>query len=105
MNGREWLDRRVPPVPAAFRPWLDELLSDLASPAAAPDTEKLVEAAETALAQALSPFARERGGAFDLLAADAMATYAAEIALEGSEDPVKLLAPMVERLARADRTG
>jgi hypothetical protein len=63
-----------------------------------------MEAAMEALGRALAPEGRERGGAFDLLAADAFVTWAAEASLD-SEAPNETLREMAERLARGPAPG
>lgn len=78
-----WPAGEEPPVPEEFAPWLvapqgsttDRELSR-------PDRAALFTAALEALARALRPEGGERGGAFDLLAADGLVTYAARAALE-----------------------
>ena len=52
--------------------------------------EDLVREAERALDRALDPGDRPRGGAFDLLVADALVTWAAEAALERGDGEVRL---------------
>jgi hypothetical protein len=58
-----------------------------------------MDAAVASLERALEPEGRERGGAFDLLAADAFVTWAAEAGLE-REDPGPWLVEMTRRFAR-----
>lgn len=69
-----------------------------------PDPVALETAALAALARALSPGGRERAGAFDLLAADAFVTWAAEAGLD-EEDPETRLRSLVRRVARAPGAG
>jgi hypothetical protein len=100
-----------PPVPATFRERLRPLVgggsgSDAAAgdTGGAPSPLALEAAARAALARALSPGEAERRGAFELLAADALLTWAAEGAL-GTEDPEGLLVAMVGRLCEAREAG
>ena len=72
------------------------------SPAGLPDPEVLLDVAMTALGRALDPEGRERGGAFDLLAADAFATWAAEAGLD-RDDPDAWLQEMMGRFAQGPR--
>jgi hypothetical protein len=67
-----------------------------------PDPELLMDAAMASLERALAPEGRERRGAFDLLVADAFATWAAEAGL-AEEDPRAWLEEMTKRLARGPR--
>lgn len=106
MNRPTWLDRVEPPVPASFRPWLElpvPARSDVrarrdGSEGVLPDSDRLERAALEALKRALTPGGRERRGAFDLLAADAFVTWAAEAALD-EEDPEARLRSLVRRMA------
>jgi len=63
-----------------LEPWLGDAIGRPASP------EALAESARRALRAAAARPGRVRESAFDLLAADALLTYACEAALE-SEDP------------------
>ncbi|MDT8369437.1 MAG: hypothetical protein RQ745_09545 [Longimicrobiales bacterium] len=94
----EWVARRTPPVPAGFRACvkLDDPQRDAATPEAR--VEGLLGEARAALARARAHHASDRDGAFDLLAADAFATWAAEAALE-ADDPIGALAALASRLS------
>lgn len=74
---REWIMSRQPPVPEAFAEYMQP-----AEPNAVAGVDALVAEAGRALGFALQGDARERRGAFDLLAADGFATWACEAALE-----------------------
>jgi hypothetical protein len=93
MNVDDWMARRVPPVPEGFRPWIAGAL------AAVPRGEaELTREARSALARAAKG-SGERNGAFDLLVADALATWAAEAVLEEDEAEGRL-EELVRSLAR-----
>lgn len=94
MTAADWLARVEPPVPEGFRPWLEP-------GGRTPTADGLRRAALDALARALAPEGRERGGAFDLLAADAFLTWAAEAALD-TERPEVALRGLVRSVAGAD---
>ncbi len=116
MTDPDWLAGLEPPVPETFRGWLS--LPDppagrvvrgggASGPAEEagggsagrlPAAERLERAALECLARALAPEGRERGGAFDLLAADAFVTWTAEAALDG-EDPEARLRSLVRRVS------
>ena len=84
MTRRSWLDGRLtrPPEPLEV-----ELRARLGEVEGAGDPATVLQsAAEDALQRALGQPGRVRGAAFDLLAADALLTYACEVALEG-DDP------------------
>lgn len=109
MSGADWLRRIDPPVPPGFDSWLElpptETPIDGSSslrPGGArrvlPAPSELVEAAISAVGRALAPEGREREGAFDLLAADAFATWAAEAALDRPEVEDRLM-ELRDRLA------
>jgi len=95
---REWVESRTPPVPRGFRPWVK--LDDPERPAGTADerVDGLVEESRAALARARRRDATDRAGAFDLLAADAWATWAAEAALD-TDDPVARLTELARRLS------
>ena len=92
MTLEEWLAGRTPPVPEAFRSWMQP-----AHPDAPAGLDSLTREAHEALARALSPEGRPRRGAFDLLAADGFLTYACEAALE-TDDPRAALDGVVRSL-------
>ncbi|MDT8342394.1 MAG: hypothetical protein RQ751_12850 [Longimicrobiales bacterium] len=60
--------------------------------------EALAREGARALAGALEPAGRPRGGAFDLLAADGFVTWACEAALEQA-DPLEVLHALALRFA------
>ena len=82
-------------VPDAFRPWLEAWLP----PGSPGDRATLVAAGVRALEAALAPEGRQRAGAFDLLAADALVTRACEAAA-AEPDPGAALADVLRRVAR-----
>jgi len=74
---RDWLSRRTPAPP-------DELASAIRSavPTSDPTAMQLLEAAQALLERVLASECAQRDAALDLLAADALVTYALEIANE-----------------------
>ena len=100
MSESKWIEGRVPPVPIAFRPWMEEPRTMGSANRSGPSPEALAEAAEKALTRSLGPSGRERDGAFDLLAADGMITYACEAIVAKSSDPLPGLRTVVRRLTR-----
>ncbi len=99
---RSWIEGRTPPVPADFREHVR--LEDPQRPGstAAERVNGLVEETRLALARAADRDDSDRAGAFDLLAADAWATWASEAALE-TEDPVATLTDLAMRLSATSR--
>ena len=83
MTVGEWLETRTPPAPAA----LAERLRLAAGPALARDaadaSQVLLAAAEERLGSFLAADAGRRGDALELLAIDALVTYAFEAAADG----------------------
>lgn len=76
----EWIDRRQPPAPRAFRPYLE------AAGPASPDGFATAAAAAMRMCAAKDP--KDRAAAFSLLAADAFITYACQVVLlEGGGGP------------------
>jgi len=108
MSDSDWLGGIVPSVPEDFVSRLALMVEEVAAPGslpkrgALPDPDYLMDAALAALVRALAPEGRERRGAFDLLVADALATWAAEAGLD-EEDPEARLGEMVECLAEGPR--
>ena len=88
-----WIASRQPPVPGDFGQWMVPERGE-----AEASTGTLASEAERALARALNPEGRPRGGAFDLLAADGFLTWACEAAIE-SDDPDAALAGLIERFS------
>ena len=82
-------------VPDALRPWLEAWLP----PGSPEDRATLLAAGLRALEAALAPEGRERAGAFDLLAADALVTRACEAAAAEAE-PGAALAEILRQVAR-----
>jgi hypothetical protein len=93
MTVDDWIAARVPPVPSGFRPWLARALAE------APEREGSLGAEARSLLVQASEGRGEREGAFDLLVADALATWAAEATLE-HEDAQARLEELVRALAR-----
>jgi hypothetical protein len=92
-----WLDARRPVPPAALRARIDaalggELLADVDDV-----TETLLAAGERLVGSLLDDDATSRGSALDLLAADALVTYAFEAA---SERPAELSGRAAMAMAR-----
>lgn len=88
----EWIDHRTPPVPEAFRRWMNP-----ASPDTPMSVAALVREARRSLARGREHDPRAREGAFELLAADGFATWACEAALD-ERDPVASLTGIVDAL-------
>ena len=90
-----WLETRAPVPP----PELVARLHDLTAPFASrePTAETLLDAAETAMASLLHDGCLTRTSALDLLAVDALVTYAFEAA---ADDPERIDARTQQALAR-----
>jgi len=95
---RAWLDGRTPVVPVAFRPYVRLTDPDREADLPGDRVDALTEEARSALADARRRDPSDRDGAFDLLAADAWATWAAEAALD-TPDPVAALTDLARRLS------
>ena len=92
MSVANWLAAQTPPVPLGFRPWLERALTE---PPEGP--EALAREAATALDRCLKGEG-VRDGAFELLVADAFATWAARAVLEEG-DAERRLEDLVRALA------
>jgi hypothetical protein len=103
VNFGDWLDSRRPPPPIALR----ERLQAVANPAmtsSAPDPGALIETAEHLLASLLRNNASRRERALDLLAADALVTYAFEAAAEDASNLEGLTSDAMRRLSAVATT-
>lgn len=99
---RSWVERRTPPVPTDFRPHVQLSDPDLRCETAEERVDALVAETHAALARASARDPVDRAGAFDLLAADAWATWAAEAALE-TTDPEATLTELASRFSTVAR--
>ncbi len=81
---RTWIETRRPPAPMDLGRWLH------ADAESGSMTERITFLARTALDEARAQPGRVRESAFQLLAADALVTYACEAALEEANPPAAL---------------
>lgn len=95
----EWLDRVTPTPPPALRVRLVELLAPHAARPAGDAAAACLEAGEAQLAIMLSSQATDRGSALDLLAVDALVTYAFEAACEAPAALERLANDAMTRIA------
>lgn len=95
MTIREWLSTRTPAAPAPLRDRLDAILGERADASAAAATQVFIEAARETLDELLAARRFERDGALDLLAVDALMTFAYEHAAESG-----LASAVLEQLTR-----
>ena len=107
MTLERWLAGRTPPPPAALADRLRELLAECDGDARdLPVADALVRAAEGVLTRLLREGCGTRTSALDLLAADALATYAFEAAAEEPESmQARTERAMVRVAALADAGG
>lgn len=80
MTVREWLAERRPAPPIALRARIEAVLGAAAEESAAGTTEICLRAAERVVTELLRGDCASRESALDLLAADALVTYAFEAA-------------------------
>ena len=106
MTLAQWLDQRQPVPPPALRSRIDAALgSDLHASAADP-SETLLAAGERLVRALLADEATSRDSALDLLAAEALVTYAFEVASERPGDLAQRAAAAMTRIARlGDASG
>jgi hypothetical protein len=99
----EWLSTREPAPPAALDARIRDLVGAHANVAFAEAPETLLAIAETQLARLVAEGASGRGGgaALDLLAVDALVTYAYEAASEQEDAGRAFATGGVSRLAVA----
>jgi hypothetical protein len=82
MTVGEWLHTRTPQPPLALVARLDALVANANGNSAANVPDALLDAGERIIADLLRPEGSTRDSALDLLAADALMTYAMEAAAE-----------------------
>lgn len=97
MTVSEWLDGRTPPGPAALRARIDDALGAAAAGDSATATTACLAAAERLVEDLMLRDCTSRESALDLLAADALVTYAFEAA---SETPAELVQRATEAMLR-----
>lgn len=109
MNDREWLRSRRPLPPAKLFDRLELAVNPLAEALTTSRTEILSNAAAAILAPLAasggSAVARNREIAIDLLAADALVTYAIEAATEDCQAIAQNIDRVVQRLASLAPAG
>lgn len=99
MNLRDWLAHREPSPPRVLRERVEALA--LAVPEREGDPAgTLLDAAEAALAGLAAQPAADRGTALDLLAVDALVTYALEWTAGAPDDLTRLSDRAMSRLSR-----
>jgi hypothetical protein len=98
----EWLATRTPAPPAALMARVRDILGDAADDDARFATDRFLDAAERMVAGLLRDGRTGRESAADLLAADALVTYAFEAA---SVDPGSLLERARTTMVRLARLG
>jgi uncharacterized membrane protein len=102
MNLSGWLDARRPVPPPALRARIDGALGESLQSDANDALESCLRAGERLVASLLRNNATTRDSALDLLAADALVTYAFEA---GSERPHDISARAREAMARIASLG
>ena len=102
MTLARWLDARRPSPPAALRERIDTALGPALHDASPDIAQHCLEAAERLVRALLDENATDRAAALDLLAADALVTYAFEAA---SEQPRELSQRAAEAMTRIAALG
>jgi hypothetical protein len=102
MDTKEWLRSRRPVPPAQLMSRMEAAFSQSAP---GPLSDSLIDAATRLLGEvAYSEGANEREAAFDLLAADALITYAVEAAVENPSTFTENVDAMIKRIAEISNT-
>ena len=94
-----WLDARRPAPPAALRDRIDAALGHDLHAEVGEVADTLLAAGERIVRSLLDEDATSRGSAIDLLAADALVTYAFEAASERPADLSRRAAAAMARIA------
>ena len=95
----DWLSARTPRPPDALRARLDEILGGELHRDAAAASDCFLAAGESLAASLLGSRSTSRQSALDLLAADALVTYAFEAASESPRDITERAAAAMVRIA------
>ena len=98
---KQWLASRTPPPPPRLAARLDSAVRHVTAGSPESMPRELVESASAILSDTLAQASTERNGtaALDLLAADALITYAVEAAAEDCERFAALTDEMIARLS------
>jgi hypothetical protein len=99
MTLARWLDARRPAPPAALRARIDTALGSQLYEDAQDPAETFLAAAERLVRTLLDENVTSRGSALDLLAADALVTYAFEALSERPTDLARRAAEAMTRIA------
>jgi hypothetical protein len=105
MTIADWLRSRVPPPPAAMSARLIQSLGERAAADTRDTPQACIDSAVSVLARLLAQNPAERDLAFDLLAADALVTYAFEAAAESPARLEEQAADAIVRLAALAESG
>lgn len=101
-----WVAGRTPPPPPSLAARIGALYDAAAiGPSASVSAERCVDAAERAVGALLADGATSRATALDLLAADALATYAFELASESPRELAALADAAMRRFAALAAAG
>jgi hypothetical protein len=95
----DWLDQRTPAVPEALRQRVAFQLGDARGAPASNVSDACAEAGVRVVESLISTKCSQRQNAIDLLAADALVTYAIESAAERSKDFAAEMDRLVARVA------
>jgi hypothetical protein len=94
---RDWLDARTPAPPTRLRARIDEMLADYVLQPTSDMTADMIAVAEATLRELLARPSAGRESALDLLAIDALTTYAFEAA---AAEPEQLAARSNDAMLR-----
>jgi hypothetical protein len=102
MTVREWLAQRQPAPPAALLAHVEAVLGDAVGESAGTAADVCLRAAERLVTELLRGDCGARESALDLLAADALVTYAFEAAAQTPETLARTATAAMERIASLD---
>ena len=105
MTVSEWLDERTPPGPAALRARIDDALGAAIDGESATATSACLAAAQRLVEDLMLRDCTSRESALDLLAADALVTYAFEAAGESPGDLETRAREALQRIATIGAEG
>ena len=105
MTDSDWLSRRIPPPPEDLARAIRDALRARNVSSDPPTPTELLETAKSLLERVLGTECAARESALDLLTADALVTYALEVANDGSSQLGEFSVRAMQTLAASGKQG
>ena len=105
MTDSDWLSRHTPPPPKELAAAIRAALKTRNITSDAPSPAELLETAQWLLEKVLQTEGETRDSALDLLTADALVTYALEVANDASSESGEFAVRAIRTLAASGKQG